>query len=75
MGEQNVTGFQVSKELKQHGYGVANITDCFSANMEAEPARILTKKSEKSKQAKKLYLVTTAGIKYVEDRLNGAHES
>jgi len=39
----------------------------------APPARILTKKSGKSKQAKKLYLVTTAGIKYVEDRLNGAH--
>jgi hypothetical protein len=72
MGEQNVTGFQVSTELKQHGYGVTNITDSFSANMEAEPARILTKKSGKSKQAKKSYRVTTAGIKYVEDRLNGA---
>src|ERR1700687_1811352 len=49
-GGQNVTGLQVNKELKQHGYGVANITDCFSANMQTEPARMLqTKKSGKSK--------------------------
>jgi hypothetical protein len=41
-----VTGLQVNKELKQHGYGVTNITDSFSANMEAEPASMLqTKKS------------------------------
>jgi|SRR5271154_5517214 len=73
MGEQNVTGLQVNKELKQHGYGVTNITDCFTSNMQSEPARMLqTKKSGKSKQAKKLYLVTTAGLKYVEDRLGGA---
>ena len=73
LGHQNVTGLQVNKELKQHGYGVANITDCFTINMDADPARMLqTKKSGKSKQAKKLYLVTTAGTKYVEDKLNGA---
>jgi ribosomal protein L23 len=72
VGQQNVTGLQVNKELKQHGYGVTNVTDCFTINMDADPARMLqTKKSGKSKQAKKLYLVTTAGIKYVEDRLNG----
>jgi hypothetical protein len=72
VGEQNVTGFQVNRELKQHGYGVTNITDSFTANMQAEPARMhQTRKSGKSKQAKKLYLVTTAGIKYVEDRLSG----
>jgi hypothetical protein len=73
MGEQNVTGLQVNKELKQHGYGVTNITDCFTWNMEADPARMLqTKKSGKSRQAKKLYLVTTAGVKYIEDRLSGS---
>ncbi len=73
LGHQNVTGFSVNKELKHHGYGVSNVTDCFSANIEAEPARILqTKKTGKSKQAKKVYVVTTAGIKYVEEKLRGA---
>jgi hypothetical protein len=72
VGEQNVTGFQVNRELKQHGYGATNITDSFTANMQAEPARMhQTRKAGKSKQAKKLYLVTTAGMKYVEDRLSG----
>jgi len=73
LGHQNVTGFQVNKELKQYGYAATNITDCFTANMETEPARVLqTKKAGKSRQGKKQYLVTIAGIKYVEDRLNGA---
>jgi hypothetical protein len=73
MGEQNVTGLQVNRELKQHGYGVTNITDCFTTNMQTEPKRMhQAGKSGKSKQAKKLYLVTTAGMKYVEDRLSGA---
>src|SRR6267142_1101191 len=75
LGHQNITGFQVNKELKQYGYAATNITDCFTANMEAEPARILqTKKMGKSKQGKKQYLVTTAGIKYVEERLNGINQ-
>jgi hypothetical protein len=75
LGHQNVTGLQVNKELKQHGFGAANITDCFTTNMNAEPARMLqTKKAGKSKQAKKLYLVTTAGINYVEDRINSSQE-
>jgi hypothetical protein len=72
-GQENVTGFAVNKELKHHGYGVGNITDCFTANMQADPARMLqTKKTGKSKQAKKLYVVTTAGIKYIEEKLVGA---
>jgi hypothetical protein len=72
LGHQNVTGYQVNKELKQHGYPASNITDSFTVNMESEPARILqTKKAGKSRQGKKQYLVTTAGIKYVEDRLSG----
>ena len=71
VGNQNVMGLQVNKELKQHGYGVTNITDCFTTNMNADPARMLqTKKAGKSRQAKKLYLVTIAGIKYVEEKLN-----
>jgi hypothetical protein len=76
LGHQNVTGFSVNRELKHHGYRVSNVTDCFTANMETEPARMLqTKKSGKSKQAKKLYVVTTAGLKYVEERLGGSRET
>lgn len=72
-GQENVTGFAVNKELKHHGYGVSNITDCFTANMQTDPARMLqTKKTGKSKQAKKLYVVTTSGIKYIEEKLAGA---
>jgi len=76
LSQASITGLQVNKELKQHGRGVSNITDCFTINMNADPARMMqTRKSGKSKQAKKLYLVTTAGIKYVEDRLNGIVEA
>jgi hypothetical protein len=76
LGQPSITGLQVNKELKQHGRRVANITDCFTINMEADPARMMqTRKTGKSKQAKKLYLVTTAGIKYVEERLSGIQDS
>src|ERR1051326_8009572 len=40
MAEEHVTGLQVNNELKQHGYGVTNITDCFTSNMRTEPARM-----------------------------------
>ena len=67
-----VTAFQVNKELKQHGHSATNITVSFNENIKAQPARMRqVKKAGKSKQARKQYVVTTVGMKYVEDRLNG----
>jgi hypothetical protein len=71
---QSVTALQVNNELKQHGQNIANITASFDENIEANPALMRqTGKSGTSKQAKKTYVVTTSGINFVNDQLNGGN--
>lgn len=70
-GNQSITAYQVNKELKQHGTVVSNITVSFDENINQNPALMRqTGKSGKSKQAKKTYIVTTNGIKFVQNKLN-----
>ena len=73
--KENVTGFEINKQLKNHGTGIANITAAITNNIEASPARMRqVKKAGKSQQARKQYVVTTAGVHYVEGKLNGTEK-
>lgn len=60
-------GFNVNKKLKDLGYGVSNITSAFNALINRRPQLVIqTKKSGTSKQARKLYRLTTEGQRTVE---------
>ncbi len=58
--------------LKNLGHAIANITMALGALIKQKPALVLqTKKSGKSRQARKTFKLTVAGIKAVEDMING----
>lgn len=60
----------VNTQLKHVGHGVGNITDALSSLIERKPQLVIqTRKSGKSRQARKLYKLTTEGVKRVEDLL------
>ena len=62
----------VNKHLKQLGYTVANITMTFNSLIDRKPAYLMqTKKSGSSKQARKQYKLTAAGVKRVKEMLTG----
>jgi len=71
-GEQDLDGFQINKELKHLGHGVTNITTALSSLIERKPQLVIqTRKSGNSKQARKRYRLTDAGIKAVERMIAG----
>jgi DNA-binding PadR family transcriptional regulator len=71
-GEQDLDGFQINKELKHLGHGASNITTALSSLIERKPQLVIqTRKSGNSKQARKRYRLTDAGIKAVERMLAG----
>jgi Transcriptional regulator PadR-like family len=71
-GEQDLDGFQINKELKHLGHGVTNITTALSSLIERKPQLVIqTRKSGNSKQARKRYRLTDAGVKAVERMLSG----
>jgi len=58
--------------LKNLGIGIPNITDALSTAEGQKPALVMqTSKSGKSRQARKTYKLTTAGVKSVESLLSG----
>ncbi|MYB39948.1 hypothetical protein F4X86_01465 [Candidatus Saccharibacteria bacterium] len=64
-----------NKLLKDTGYGIENITRALSGSIDRKPKHIVQlKKDGKSKQARKTYKLTSAGIKYVKSRLDDAEE-
>lgn len=66
-GAESFDGYSANKELKNLGHGINNITNALDALKEQKPALVLQlKKSGKSRQARKTYKVTLAGIKEVE---------
>lgn len=71
------TSQDVNSILKNMGHGVANITDAFSTAMARKPSLVLqTQKSGQSRQARKTFRLTTAGLKFVEQRaLNGSPDA
>jgi hypothetical protein len=60
-------GFEVNKDLKNLGEGLANVTTAIDVLRDQKPALVLQlKKSGTSQQARKTYKLTNAGIKAVE---------
>lgn len=71
-GADSFDGFSVNRELKHLGEGVANITSALDTLKVQKPALVLQlKKAGKSRQARKTYKVTVAGVKAVEAMLRG----
>jgi hypothetical protein len=71
-GEQDLDGFRINKELKHLGHGVSNITTALSSLIERKPQLVIqTRKSGNSKQARKRYRLTDAGIRAVERMISG----
>jgi hypothetical protein len=67
---ESVSGFEINRVLKDHGRGSKNITQDLGAHIGAQPSLILqVKKAGSTKQGRKLYKITSPGIKYVEARL------
>ena len=55
--------------LKDLGHRASNITDALSSAMKEKPALIIqVKKSGSARQARKLYKLTDAGVKWVASR-------
>jgi len=64
--------YTLNVALKNLGIGIPNITDALSTAEGLKPALVMqTSKSGKSRQARKTYKLTTAGVKSVEGMLNG----
>ena len=70
---EKVEGFDsqsANKLLKNLGHGLANITSALTALKDQKPTLALQlKKSGSSQQARKLYKVTVAGFKAIEDMM------
>ena len=74
--QDSVSGADINRVLKDHGRGSKNITQDLGAHISSQPSLILqVKKSGNSRQARKLYKITSPGIKYVEARLDPAAAS
>lgn len=71
-GGESFDSFSVNKELKNLGEGVGHITSALETLKGQKPALCLQlKKSGKSRQARKTYKLTVAGIKEVEAMVGG----
>lgn len=69
-GHEGWSGAQVNSELTNLGYSQANITVSLTRLMKRKPALVVqTAKAGRSKQARKTYKLSAAGIRAVEDML------
>jgi len=67
LGQEDFDAQQVNAELKQLGHGITNITRALGELMTQRPQlAIQTRKSGKSKQARKRYKITGEGIRAVD---------
>lgn len=72
-GAQDVTAQAVNSELKNLGHGIGNITDALDALRSRTPSLVMqTRKQGTSRQARKLYRLTVAGIRAVEEMIGRA---
>lgn len=72
-GQETFTGFQVNNELKNAGHGIGNITDALTTLQRRSPAHVRqTMKSGRTRQARKTYKLTVAGIRAVQAMMGGA---
>ncbi len=71
-GNESFSGQSANNELKNLGQAIANITNAVDGLKNQKPALALQlRKSGKSQQARKSYKITVAGIKTVENMING----
>jgi hypothetical protein len=71
-GNADFSSQQINDELKNLGHAISNVTRTFDRLRETKPALALQiQKSGKSKQARKRYRLTAAGIKEVNRMLTG----
>ena len=71
-GRDSFVSYSVNQSLKDLGHGVRNITERFDALKRQKPALVLQlKKAGKSRQARKTYKITTAGVAAVEEMIDG----
>lgn len=72
MGAQDFPAMTINNDLKNLGHGASNITDALSTLQQRRPALVRqVAKSGRSRQARKKYKLTTAGIAEVK-RMLGA---
>jgi hypothetical protein len=72
LGNETFDSASANKELKHLGDGVANITAAIDSLKNQKPALALQlRKSGRTQQARKTYKLTVAGVKAVENRING----
>jgi hypothetical protein len=70
-GAETFDGQSANKELKHLGHGLANITNAVDSLKGQKPALALQlKKSGTTQQARKVYKITAAGLKAVEDMIS-----
>lgn len=71
-GNPDLDGFQINKELRHLGHAASNITNALSSLIQRKPQLVIqTRKSGSSKQARKQYRLTDAGVKAVERMIAG----
>ena len=69
-GHPDLDSQSINTELKHQGHGVKNITSAFGGLISQKPQLVIQlKKSGNSKQARKKYKLTTAGVKRVKTML------
>ncbi|MBL8964280.1 MAG: hypothetical protein KF787_03100 [Phycisphaeraceae bacterium] len=69
-GQPDFNGQEVNSTLKNIGHGIGNITDAFNSAIGRKPSLVIqTQKTGASKQARKQYKLTVAGVRWVEARL------
>lgn len=69
-GDRGFDSYTINNELKHLGHQIGNITRAFSQLMNKKPQlAVQTKKTGNTKQARKKYKLTVAGIKYVEEMM------
>ena len=69
-GEDTVTSQAINTELKRNGLAISNITRAIEANMRPDrPLMVQEKKMGSTKQARKQYRITPAGVETVERKL------
>ncbi len=70
-GQASFVAQRANDELKNLGHGVKNVTDAFAALQNRKPALVVqTAKSGRSRQSRKTYKLTEAGIREVQEKIS-----
>jgi hypothetical protein len=72
-GKENLDAQTIHGDLKNLGYGVSNVTRACSALIREKPQLMIqVKKAGSTRQARKQYRLTAAGLQRVRDKLTSA---